>query len=165
MRVADNFVQRLYVVDGADGLGGGGAARPVERFSAALVARKVLLARAIGTSNHGVRDGTQDADHHGEMLEVFMGLEEGSSRVQFDENAANAPEVARVGPAQAEDDLRGAVVSGGNDGRVVLGLKGGASKIDELDGVGAVVVGKQNVFRLEIGVDEGEVVHKVDALQ
>lgn len=67
------------------------------------------------------------------MLKVLVGLEEGLSGVELYQDAADAPKVAGVGPAQAEDDFGSAVVTGRDDSGMVLLLKGCAAKVYELD--------------------------------
>lgn len=64
-----------------------------------------------------------------------MGLKQGLAGIQLDQDASDAPQIARVGPAQAQDDLRGSVMAGGNDGGMVLLFKSGAAKVDQLDSV------------------------------
>jgi hypothetical protein len=132
----------------------------------------------------GVDAGAADALHHGQVLEVVVGLEEGVAGEELDEDAADAPDVAGEAPAEIEDDLGGAVVAGGDDGGVVLVVEGGGAEVDEADvrveqdaalagvardglgggGDGAVVgeglVGvadEEDVFGFEVGVDEIEV--------
>ncbi len=63
--------------------------------------REVLLAVSVGTANHGVRERPEHDAHHGEMLEVFVRLEQGLPGVELDEDTANRPEITRVGPPQA----------------------------------------------------------------
>ena len=75
--------------------------------------------------------------------------------VQLEQDAADAPHVARLGPTQLQDHLRGLqifltfhtnifrksqveniiypVVSGGDDRAVVLPVEGGRAEVDELD--------------------------------
>lgn len=55
---------------------------------------------------------------------------------QLHNDAPHAPHVAGVGPAHAQNDLRRTVVAGGHDVAVVLLLKGGGAKVDDLDGAG-----------------------------
>lgn len=54
-------------------------------------------------------------------------------REQLDEDAPDAPDVAGVVPAEAEDHLGGAVVARGHHGGVVLVLERGAPKVDQAD--------------------------------
>lgn len=76
---------------------------------------------------------TAHALHHCEMFEVVMRLEKGITSEELDEDAANAPDIARVAPSQVEDDLRGSVVPCGNDRGVVFVVKGCGSKINQSD--------------------------------
>lgn len=114
-----------------------------------------------------------------------MCLEEGVAGKELDQNAADAPDVARVGPAETEDNLRGSVVARRDDGGVILILKGGGAKVNQphlgieqdpsLAGLAAdvcrrrgdpAIVGKglirvvteENVLGFEVGVDQVEIV-------
>lgn len=62
-----------------------------------------------------------------------MGLEESITSKEFDEDAANAPNIAWVAPSQVQYDLRCPVVPCRNDGRVVLVVKGCRSKVYKPD--------------------------------
>lgn len=119
------------------------------------------------------------------MLQVIVGLEQSVTSVKLYQDAADAPDVAGIGPAEAEDDLGRPIVTGRHDARVVLVLEGGRTKVDEADlrveqdfslGCLAVnslrrrrhlavvrkclilVVAEKDVLGLEIGVDQVEVV-------
>ena len=121
------------------------------------------------------------------MLEIIVRLEQGVARKKLNQNAADAPDVAREAPAQVEDNLRRTVVTRGHHRRVVLIVERSRSKVDESDfrvekdlamaccpvyssrrrrhssivrKSLIVVVNKQNVFRLQIGMNEVEVVQK-----
>ena len=52
---------------------------------------------------------------------------------QLHQDAADAPNVAGEGPAQAQDDLRGPVVPRGHHTAVIVGVKRGAAEVDNLD--------------------------------
>ena len=67
------------------------------------------------------------------MLEIVVGLEESITSKELNEDAANAPNIAWVAPAQVKYDLRCSVVPCRNDGRVVLVVKGCRSKINKPD--------------------------------
>lgn len=56
---------------------------------------------------------------------------------QLHHNAAYAPQVTRVAPAQPQDDFGCAIVACRHDRRVVLVLKGGAAKVNDLYAGGA----------------------------
>jgi hypothetical protein len=119
--------------------------------------------------------------HHCQMLQVIVRLEQGIAGEELDENASYAPDVARKAPSEVEDDLGSAVVSGRDDGRVILVIKGSRTKVDESNlgvqqyptelcrariRVGrrrnvavireglVVVLYKEDVLRFEISVDE-----------
>lgn len=53
--------------------------------------------------------------HHGQVLEIIMGLEEGIPSEELNEDATDAPDIAGEGPPQSENDLRRAVVPGGHN--------------------------------------------------
>lgn len=74
---------------------------------------------------------TAYALHHCEMLEVVMRLEECVTCEELDEDASNAPYIARIAPSKVEYDLRCSVVPGRNDGGVVLVIKGCRSKVNQ----------------------------------
>lgn len=67
------------------------------------------------------------------MLQVVMSLEERVAGVEFDEDTPDAPDVAREAPPEIQYDLRGAVVSRGDDRRVVFVVKGRRPEVDEPD--------------------------------
>jgi len=56
-------------------------------------------------------------------------------------------------------------VTGGDDSRVVMSVKGGAAKVDELDGVGTLGVNKEDILWFEVSVDESETMDKVDRFE
>ena len=62
-----------------------------------------------------------------------MGLEEGISSKELDQDAADAPDVTRVRPAKAEYDFRSPVVAGAHNRRMILVLEGGRPEIDQPD--------------------------------
>lgn len=123
--------------------------------------------------------------HHRQMFQVVMGLEQGVSREEFHQDAANTPNVTRETPTQIQNNLRSPVVTRRDDGGMVLIVKGGRTEIDQSNLAveknaaltcvpagcvggrrdGAVVserlvgiVHQQNVLRLQISVDEVEIV-------
>ena len=65
------------------------------------------------------------------MLQVIVSLEKRIAREEFDQDAANAPDVAWERPAESENDLWCAVVASRNDRGVVLVLEGSRSEINE----------------------------------
>lgn len=123
--------------------------------------------------------------HHRQMFEVVMRLEQGVSREKFHQDAANTPNVTRETPTQIQDNLRSPVVTRRDDGGMILIVKGGRTEIDQSnltvkknaaltrvparcvgrrrDGavVGERLIGivhQKNVLRLQISVDEVEIV-------
>lgn len=56
------------------------------------------------SANHGF--------HHGEMLKVVVGLEEGISSEEFDQDTADTPDVTREAPPQIQDDFGRPIVAG-----------------------------------------------------
>ena len=60
-----------------------------------------------------------------------MRLKESITSVELDEDAANAPNVARIAPSQIENDLRGSVVPCRNDCGMVFVIKCCGSKVDK----------------------------------
>jgi len=114
-----------------------------------------------------------------------MRLEKGISREELDKDATNAPDVARVCPAKAENDLGRAVMTGRHNRRVVLILESCRSEVNQSDlgiekdpplvrlavlrGRGRrdfavvcegliCVVAKKDVLGLEIGMNEVQIV-------
>ena len=93
-----------------------------------------------------------------------------SHLVELEDNAANTPDIARLAPAQLQDDLGRPVVSGGHNTAVVLPVERGRAEVDELHSrishpsdvplirravlAVPVVAHKQNVFWLQVGVSQ-----------
>ena len=98
--------------------------------------------------------------------------------VELEDNAANAPDIARLAPAKLQDDLGRPVVPGGHHTAVVLPVESGRAEVNELhSGVphpsdvplvrGAVlavpvVADKQNVLGLQVGVSQMILVEKLE---
>ena len=98
--------------------------------------------------------------------------------VELENYAANTPDIARLAPAQLQDDLGRPVVSGGHNTAMVLPVEGGGAEVNELhSGVphpsdvplvrGAVlavpvVADKQNVLGLQVGVSQMILVEKLE---
>lgn len=100
-----------------------------------------------------VRNGSENALHHGQVLAVVVRLEQRHPQVQLEQDAADRPDVARLRPAEfcgpnsgrsvtqcsrtramnrlTQDHLGGAVVARRHDGAVVLVVERGAAKVDE----------------------------------
>ena len=79
------------------------------------------------------RNGSEYLLHHGEVFPVVVGLEQREAEVELEGNAADAPDVARLRPAQLEDDLGGAVVPRADHLGVVLPVKRGRAEVDQTD--------------------------------
>ena len=62
-----------------------------------------------------------------------MRLEESITGEEFDEDAANAPNIARIAPSQVKYDLRCSVVSCRNNGGVILIIKRCGTKVNKSD--------------------------------
>ena len=100
-----------------------------------------------------------------------------SHLVELEDNAANTPDIARLAPAQLQDDLGRPVVSGGHNTAVVLPVERGRAEVDELHSrvshpsdvplIGGavfavpVVADEQNVFRLQVSVSQMVFVEKL----
>lgn len=69
--------------------------------------------------------------HHGEMLEIIVGLKQSISCKELYQNAPNAPDITRERPPQAKNDLGRSVVASGYDGRVVFIFKRGRAKVNQ----------------------------------
>lgn len=85
-----------------------------------------------GTRDHRSRNALLE---HGfdqcEMFEIVMGVEQELSGAQLSEDTADGPHIGRVGPGEAEQDLRSSVLSSADHSRVVVVLKGCAAEIDQ----------------------------------
>ncbi len=79
---------------------------------------------------HAVWYGPEDALHHGQMLRVVVRLKERESEIELEQNAADAPDVAGLRPAELENYLGRPVVSRRNDGRVMLPVECGRAEVD-----------------------------------
>ena len=100
-----------------------------------------------------------------------------SHLVELEDNAANTPDIARLAPAQLQDDLGRPVVSGGHNTAVVLPVESGRAEVDELHSrvshpsdvplIGGAVLAvpvlahEQNVFRLQVSVSQMVFVEKL----
>ena len=80
-----------------------------------------------------LREGAEDLLHHGQVLPVVVGLEQREAEVELEGDAADAPDVAGLAPAQLEDDLGGAVVPRADHLGVVLPVKRGRAEVDQTD--------------------------------
>jgi hypothetical protein len=119
------------------------------------------------------------------VFEVVVGLEERIASEKLHQDAPDTPDVTWETPAQVQYDFGGPIVPRGDNGGVVFVVEGGRAKVDEPDlavekdsslagisgirvrgrGNGAVVgeglvsvADEEDVFGLQVGVDEVEVV-------
>lgn len=60
-----------------------------------------------------------------------MSLEQRVAGEEFDKDATYAPDVARVRPAESENDLRRSIMSGRHNRRVIFVLESSRAKVDE----------------------------------
>lgn len=71
--------------------------------------------------------------HHGEVFEIVVCLEESVAGEELDQDASNTPDITRKRPAKIEDNLRCSVVARRHNGRMILVVKSGGTKINEAD--------------------------------
>lgn len=64
---------------------------------------------------------------------VISGTEKDFTCVEFQEHASEAPHVAGLGPAIAQDNLWGAVLARVYEGRVLFHIVDGAAEVDDFD--------------------------------
>ena len=64
------------------------------------------------------------------MLKIVMGLKEGIAGKEFDQDAADAPDVARITPAKIQDDLWRSIMPSRYDRRMIFVLKSSGAEID-----------------------------------
>lgn len=69
--------------------------------------------------------------HHGKVLQIVVSLEKGIAGEELDEDAADAPDVARERPAQTKNDFGSPVVPGRNDRRMIFVLECGGPEVDQ----------------------------------
>ena len=65
------------------------------------------------------------------MLQIVMRLEKCITSKEFYKDTANTPDVARIAPSEVKDDFRSAVMSRGNDSRMVFVIESGRPKINQ----------------------------------
>jgi len=104
--------------------------RDLLRSGVAIVAFPTVLDL---THNPRFNLAATDALHHGEMLEVVVGLKECIPGEKLDEDTANAPNIARIAPSQIQYDLWCSVMSCGNDRGMVFVVEGGRPEINQPD--------------------------------
>ena len=66
----------------------------------------------------------QDPLHHGKVLPVLVSLEQSVAECNFEDDAANGPDITGLRPAHLEDDLWSPIVTGGDNQRVMFVIKG-----------------------------------------
>lgn len=107
---------------------------------------------------------------------VISGTEKDLTCVEFQEHASEAPHVACLGPAIAQDDLWGAVLARVYEGRVLFHVVDGAAEVDDFDvevlldarlrrGVLPLLFFEEDVLGLEVRVRVAEAVDVVEALE
>lgn len=74
-----------------------------------------------------------DSLHHGEVFQVIVSLEQGIASEELDQDAANAPYIARKRPAEAENDFRCSIMASANNRGMIFILEGSGSKVDQPD--------------------------------
>jgi hypothetical protein len=104
----------------------------------------------------------------GHLLGLVVSVEDGSARVHFHEDAAEAPHVDRGVVAGAQNHLGRAVEAGLDVGVHLLVGEARGAKVDDLD-ARPLGVDHQDVFGLEVAVDHaaadaGEVLERVQQL-
>lgn len=85
----------------------------------------------INKPRHTIRNCSQNSFHHGQVFTIVVRLEERDAQIELEHDAADGPNVARLRPAQLQDDFRGSIMSRRDDRAVMLVIEGGASKVDE----------------------------------
>jgi len=94
--------------------------------------RSVLGAAFAYRTDDRLVDGCiTDCLHHRQMLEIIMRLEQCITSEELHQNATNAPDITWEAPAKVENDLRSSVMSSRNNGRVVLIIERGRTKVDQ----------------------------------
>ena len=96
-----------------------------------------LQAQQLQPTNYGLEYVPAPELHHSPLLMPNSAPDPETQSLlhtagQLHQDAADAPDVAGEGPAQAQDDLGGPVVPRGHHAAVVVGVKGGAAKVYHL---------------------------------
>lgn len=76
---------------------------------------------------------TQHHNHHCQMLEIIVCLEQGITRQKLDQDAANGPNITRIGPAHAQYNFWSSIVPCGYHIRMVVLFKCRRPEINEAD--------------------------------
>lgn len=96
------------------------------------------------------------------MLVLVAAREQNLAGVELVENAAVRPHVDRVRVLDAQDNLRRAVKSRLDVSVDLLGFEAARAEIDDFDANFALLL-DENVFRLEVAVDDLVLPHEVQA--
>ena len=132
--------------------------RLVALFEEPAVAQEVSFGVASGRSHPGGH-AAEDALHPGQHLGAGAVVEEDVADGELDQNASNAPDVNLVVVVAAENDFRGPIgPTLDHVRRPAVVVEEGRAEVDQLDLAGGVGL-HQDIFRLEVGVDEREAVH------
>lgn len=78
-----------------------------------------------------MRHRAENALHHGQVFEVVVRLEQCHALVQLEQDAADAPDVARMAPAELENHLGSAIVTRRHNRAVVLVVERRRAKVDQ----------------------------------
>ena len=94
----------------------------------------IKVLRFAALFDHFVGKWAQYRLHHGQMFAIVVRLKKGHTLEELVDDAAEGPDVARLRPAELEDDFRRAVVASRHHGRVMLMVERGRSEVDQPDG-------------------------------
>ena len=133
--------------------------------------------------------GIADTFHHGEMLEVVVGLKQGVSGKEFHQYTTDTPNITWIAPSKSNDNFWCAIMPGGDHRRVVFVIERGRAEVDQTDfrveedlsmsslaadgrggGGDGTIIGKgliavlhqKDILWLQIGVDQIEVMEDCD---
>ena len=84
-----------------------------------------------GPHKLGIDLSSTNAFHHCEMFQIIMRLKQRITSVEFDQYAANAPDIAGEAPPEVEDDFGRPIVPGRYYRGVVFVIEGSRAEIDE----------------------------------
>ena len=94
----------------------------------------IKVLRFAALFDHFVGKWAQYRLHHGQMFAIVVRLKKGHTLEELVDDAAEGPDVARLRPAELEDNFRRAVVASRHHGRVMLMVERGRSEVDQPDG-------------------------------
>ena len=77
-----------------------------------------------------LNSATANGFHHSQMFKIVMGLEECIAGEELDQDAADAPDVARIAPTKIQYDLWRSIMSGRYNRRMIFILKRSGAEID-----------------------------------